>query len=660
MAVLLATVALASVGTAPASAGWLAPTDLAAANALNKDVGAPSIAVARDGTAFAAFQHFDGTNLRAAVVMRSPGGGFGAVTDLSAAGQDALGPVVAVDRQGNATIAWQFGTTSIIQARFRPVGGDWGAVQTISGGSASSPYVATGDNGAAVVVWRRGPTPSSVEAAIRASGAQTFAASAAISPSPVASEDICGQPRAAMDAAGDIAAIWARRTRVTLAPDTYRYLVGSNVKAAAQGAFAGPELRSTEAAGDSPCSSDIQTTPGGRFTAMWDFYDTVNPKYVEFAERSAPFAAPWSAAAKLSTLTDVSGSPLFAVGDGGDAAATWLAGGQILSAVRPSGFGFSLPKPLSGATDTKGRAVAASPNGDAMAVFVGMSNGNDAVFSARRRTGTEFGEVTPVAVTPPGGASVFLDSPHIALDDQGNAFAVWRRDASNGGGPVTAQVALFDPVPPVITAADVPATGTAGQAVAMSGAATDRMSGAALHFDFGDGSGADGGGVQHIYGVAGAYTVTITATDGAGNKSTATRAIQIVPAPVAGTGGPQGPLRVAAVTALSWDRLSNGRTRLRSLVVDRLVGPEKVRLTCTGRRKGCRKGATRTIKKHGRTLSLTKYVKGMTLQPKAQLTITVSRPAYISRIFQYTMVDHRDPKKATRCLAPGQRKSQAC
>jgi hypothetical protein len=38
----------------------------------------------------------------------------------------------------------------------------------------------------------------------------------------------------------------------------------------------------------------------------------------------------------------------------------------------------------------------------------------------------------------------------------------------------------------------------------------------------------------------------------------------------------------------------------------------------------------------------------------------VSRPDYISRIITYAMVNHRDPKKTTRCLVPGAKKTTAC
>ena len=109
---------------------------------------------------------------------------------------------------------------------------------------------------------------------------------------------------------------------------------------------------------------------------------------------------------------------------------------------------------------------------------------------------------------------------------------------------------------------------------------------------------------------------------------------------------------------MRWNRLSNGRTQLVRLLVDGLAGPETVKLACKG--KGCRKKATRTIKKHRRKLDLTKFVKGMTLRPKAKLTIAMTRPGYTGRTVTYTMVKRRDPRKSIRCRAPGAKKTTAC
>jgi hypothetical protein len=293
-------------------------------------------------------------------------------------------------------------------------------------------------------------------------------------------------------------------------------------------------------------------------------------------------------------------------------------------------------------------------------VFISEINGNDAVFAARRRAGTGFGDVGPVAATALGGPTVTFEQPDVALDGEGNGFAVWQRRA---GTTSTAQVAAFDPVAPAITAADVPATATAGQPVTMTAAATDRMSRPALRFDFGDGSGAEGDTAQHAYAAPGNYTVTVTASDAAGNRSTTARAIQVAPAPVApfvagGPTGPTGPLSLTATAGASWDRLRNGRTRMKTLRVEGLTGPEVVQLKCQG--KGCRKPAKRTVRRHGRAVNFTQQVKGMVLRPGAKLTVTVTRAGHIGRVFSYTMVRRKDPKKQTRCQSPGAKRLAAC
>jgi hypothetical protein len=83
-----------------------------------------------------------------------------------------------------------------------------------------------------------------------------------------------------------------------------------------------------------------------------------------------------------------------------------------------------------------------------------------------------------------------------------------------------------------------------------------------------------------------------------------------------------------------------------------------VRLSCAGR--GCRKPAKRTFHKHGRKLVLTKYVRGMVLRPKTRLTIATTRTGFVPRTITYTMVKHKDPRKATVCLPPGAKHTRAC
>jgi hypothetical protein len=643
----------AAVAAGPASGDWITPTDLAPANAAGNPVGSPSLAVAPDGTAFVAFDHFDGTHDRAGVVMRAPGGGFGAVRDLSPAGQDVFGGVVAVDHQGNVTLAYASSTDAAVEVRYRPVGQDWSdPVKVAASGSFGPVALAVGDNGAAVVAWQQSATSTTVVGATRAAATQPFSTPVPISNASSGLNFSCQTPRVAMDPAGDAAAIWTRRINNGAA-----YMVEAAVKAAGTATSWSAQTMSS---GSSPCNSDIQIAPDGRVEAMWD--ESGSPGFVARRDRTTPFGiGQWTPPFKLGDTTRQGRKPTFVVDDAGVTSVIWLAefgtSEQVVSAFRPAVDPFSAPFALTGATANSGQAISAGAGGDAMAAFVGDSAGNDAVFAARRRPGVAFDPPLPVAVAP---ADVSFNAPDVAIDNQGNAFAVWQRDASN---TFSVQVAGFDPVPPVIAAVNVPSGGTAGQAVAMSAAASDRMSAPALHFAFGDGSGADGGSVQHVYATAGSYTVTVTATDAAGNKNSQSRAIQVAPAPpppaiVVPVSKPAGPQRLLAVATLSWDRLRNGRTRLKKLVIEGLAGPETVRLSCKG--KGCRKSANRTIRKHKRTLSLTKYVKGMALHPKATLMITVTQAGSIRRILTYTMVKHGDPKKSIRCLPPGTRKAQAC
>jgi hypothetical protein len=89
------------------------------------------------------------------------------------------------------------------------------------------------------------------------------------------------------------------------------------------------------------------------------------------------------------------------------------------------------------------------------------------------------------------------------------------------------QAAIYDGSPPAINDVQVPASGQTGQSAGMSAGASDALSTANLSWSFGDGSSAAGGSVSHTYSSPGNYTVTVTATDDAGNSTSVTRSIAI-------------------------------------------------------------------------------------------------------------------------------------
>jgi DNA-binding beta-propeller fold protein YncE len=90
---------------------------------------------------------------------RSAGGGLGPVQNLSAAGVDIESPQVAVDAVGNAVAVWvrNDGANDRVEAAFRPAGGSFEPAQTLSaaGQDADEPQVAMDPAGDAFAVWHR-------------------------------------------------------------------------------------------------------------------------------------------------------------------------------------------------------------------------------------------------------------------------------------------------------------------------------------------------------------------------------------------------------------------------------------------------------------------------------------------------------------------------
>jgi hypothetical protein len=97
------------------------------------------------------------------------------------------------------------------------------------------------------------------------------------------------------------------------------------------------------------------------------------------------------------------------------------------------------------------------------------------------------------------------------------------------------QTRRHDAAPPQLTA-QIPTAAETGRAAAFSASASDLLGDTTVWWDFGDGNGARGGPVSHVYTAPGTYTVTVTAEDESDNVATVARQVT-VPAPP----GPQQP-----------------------------------------------------------------------------------------------------------------------
>jgi hypothetical protein len=134
-------------------------------------------AIDPQGDALVVWTGWDGANIRVEESQRPAGAGFGTAQFLSAAGTNASQARVAYDAAGNALAVWTYLglPADTTQGSYRPAGGQFGAVQTISGApltaSTEEPQVAFDGSGDGVVVWEQsnGSEPS-VYASVRTPG----------------------------------------------------------------------------------------------------------------------------------------------------------------------------------------------------------------------------------------------------------------------------------------------------------------------------------------------------------------------------------------------------------------------------------------------------------------------------------------------------------
>lgn len=95
--------AIVQAAVRPAGQAWGTPTDLSADNESADD---PHVAFDAHGNAIAVWTRSNGVSVIAQAASRPGGGAWQTPVDLSANGDDAVHPQVAVDPQGNATAVW--------------------------------------------------------------------------------------------------------------------------------------------------------------------------------------------------------------------------------------------------------------------------------------------------------------------------------------------------------------------------------------------------------------------------------------------------------------------------------------------------------------------------------------------------------------------------
>jgi hypothetical protein len=337
--------------------------------------------------------------------------------------------------------------------------------------------------------------------------------------------------------------------------------------------------------------------------------------------------------------------------------AAWQANtSTIVTAARPAGGGaFGNPQILSGPGMTASLPqVAVGGNGDAL-ISWSLGDGS-AIPTVQRKANGTLGPILNAvsnANQPPGENQSFFASS-IGIDDEGNGVAAWSRNAfRNPTNFVRFQVASFDAAAPTLTAS-VPPGGALNAPIGMAAASFDRVSPVAINWAFGDGGTATGGAVSHAFGTAGAFNVTTTATDAAGNATSATNPVLIAPGRKK---------RIRSKVKISWG-VTSTRTFLIKLKVRKVPKGGKAQVTCKPKKK-CPFKKVSSKKRRKGTITLFKNVKLSKVQtlkkrtfrpPGQRVELRITAPGYIGKVVRYKLKRDKVPVGKELCLPVGSKK----
>jgi hypothetical protein len=400
------TLVLLVPGPAAAPATWTSASTLSAAG---QHASEPAVAMGSEGHAAVVWQRSDGSSNRVQAAVAAPGGAFGTPQTLSDAGNSAFSPHVAVDRAGNAVAVWarSDGQRSRIQVSVRAAGGAFGSPQTLSasGAHAFEPRVAMAPGGTAVVVWYRAEgIYNRIQAAVRPPGG-VFG--------PVQTLSGAGQgafdPQVAMDANGGAVVVWRRS-------DGVRFRIETAIAPPA-GPFGSPQVLS--AAGADAFDPQVAVNAGGTAVAVWR--RAAGLSRVESSTR--PAGGSFGAAEPVSPADAAGLEPRVAVAASGLTIVVWrraaATSSRVLAGVRPPSRPFATPQVLSA---TGRRAfepqVAIDSETNTHVAWHGFDAQVSKVESSRRRRGGLFGASEQIA-------SQEAITPRLATPAGPGALAVW-------------------------------------------------------------------------------------------------------------------------------------------------------------------------------------------------------------------------------------------
>jgi hypothetical protein len=662
-------VAAVLLAAAPALAAptWL-PARTLQADEPNGIVGG-SVAVAANGTAFVTWTGDVGGHDIARVRIRPAGGqDFGPPIDLTAKdGRDAFVADVAVDGGGNATVVWDEEKSAVSTerqlraARITPDGAVDTLTDPISPGAADAhdPVVAVNPAGRAVVAYVEGTSLFTVRALARNAPTGSFGGPQSLAPS---IEHVGTPLEVGMADDGSASVAWSQNPN---AAELNRRIV-MVADRGSSGSFGPADEVDKNLLGETAAAPSLAVAPNGTAIVLWQ----VNPfpapgnGRIDYSVRGT--TGGWlDDPLRASPLEDENAlDPHVAILGSGSVLATWFgkrtsdasATVQARTASTVDG-GFGATAQLS-TTPGFGLRVAGNRAGDGLLTW--NSNMSDVLRSVRRTRAGDFGPVQTVATGGGTNPAIAIFNEDVGLDDEGNGAAVWTRNLVNSAAMTNVydiQSAAQDAAPPTLAAVAVPPNGQALAPIGMAAAASDRLTPISFHWDFGDGTAADGNAVSHAFGAAGAFTVNVRVTDGVGNAVSAARSVLVTQAPP--------PPRIDATVQNSWGRLGKNFFLLRL----KIIAPPKgsaAQIRCKGRKCPFQSRRFTKFKKGNivmyKLLGPKKAVKKKNrhFRAKQVVQVRVTAPGYIGKVVKFKLKRGRNPVGKVLCLPPGAAKPSKC
>ncbi|HUO71904.1 MAG TPA: PKD domain-containing protein [Solirubrobacteraceae bacterium] len=495
-----------------AAAGWLK------AGAVNQSTDVnPSVAMDGVGNTIAAWENSGASPTTVPGAHHTVGiPFFQALPDFSAGlSRDSLSPFVVLNRAGNGLAVWVHTTLvptaqEIEIASIKSNGTVSAPVAIATGGTDAGISAAINENGDAVVAWLMGG--NTVQVSTRHGLAGTFAAEFDLT----AGAD--GAPSAAIDGSGNAIVAWPRNNGVHNEIDDLKHAGGAaNTAWTAAGA-------AITAAGADLTGPVLATNPNGQIVAAF-----LNSSGPSVGAVSGTVSGGWGTTPTVATLSAdlVTHGPVVTMLDNGGAAVGWSTATAVQVSLRP-------PPPAAFPTPAQVKSIptstpdsmtlAGNGNGELIAAWYG--------FNTTSMTNVVNASVKP-AGSPSFGASqmisnsaVFSAAPVLSLDQAGDAVAAFPVTSS----PLGISAAFYDNTPPHVGPITGPTTGKTGTSVSFSiPQPTDGFSAvASISWSFGDGgAAASAANVSHTFSSPGTFTVTVTATDAAGNAASTNAQITV-------------------------------------------------------------------------------------------------------------------------------------